>query len=99
MIVQKESPMDQLNAHKGKYGNLSKNSSLRSRSDSVYSGMSVQDELKSVLEVFREKDKQLDIVKTPEIYISQESRPEEVRRWLKAKNFSQRALDQFKDIN
>ena len=52
--------------------------------------MSVQDELKSVLEVFREKDKQLDIVKTPEIYISQESRPEEVRRWLKAKNFSQR---------
>ena len=74
----------------GKYGELSKNSSLRSRTDSVYSAMSVQDELRSVLEVFRDKEKQLDIVKTPDIYISQESRPAEVRSWLKAKNFSQR---------
>ena len=73
-----------------KYANLSKNSSVRSRTDSVYSTMSVQDELKSVLEVFREKDKHLDIVKTPEIYISQDSNPAEVRKWLKAKNFSQR---------
>ena len=76
--------------HVGKYGNLSKNSSLRSRTDSVYSAMSVQDELKSVLEVFRDKDKHLDIEKTPDIFVSQDSTPSEVRTWLKAKKFSQR---------
>ena len=73
-----------------KYANLSKNDSVRSRTDSVYSAMSVQDELKNVLEIFREKDNQLDIPKTPELFISQDSKPSEVRKWLKAKNFSQR---------
>merc|ERR1712226_1442999 len=95
----KSSPLDQLNAHKDKYANLSKNSSVRSRTDSVYSTMSVQDELKSVLEVFREKGKHLDIEKTPEIFVSQDSTSKEVKNWLKAKKFSQRALDQFKNID
>ena len=74
----------------GKYADISRNSSLRSRTDSVYSAMSVQDELKSVLEVFREKGKHLDIEKTPEIFVSQDSTPKEVKNWLKAKKFSQR---------
>ena len=52
--------------------------------------MSVQDELKSVLEIFREKDKQLDIVTTPEIFVSEQSTAEDVRNWLKAKKFSKR---------
>jgi len=95
----KSSPLDQLMAHKNKYANLSKNDSVRSRTDSVYSAMSVQDELKNVLEIFREKDNQLDIPKTPELFISQDSKPSEVRKWLKAKNFSQRALDQFKNVD
>ena len=74
----------------GKNENLSMNSSLRSRTGSVYSAMSVQDELKSVLEIFREKDKHLDIVTTPEIFVSEQSTPTDVRNWLKAKNFSKR---------
>ena len=49
------------------HGNVSKNSCLLSRTGSVYSTMSVQDELKSVLEIFREKDKQLNIVTTPKL--------------------------------
>uniref|UniRef100_A0A6M2DQI0 Putative epidermal growth factor receptor kinase substrate n=1 Tax=Xenopsylla cheopis TaxID=163159 RepID=A0A6M2DQI0_XENCH len=48
----------------------------------------VQDELKFVLTLFREKRK-LNITKTPDIYIEQTSTPGEVQAWLKAKGFSQ----------
>ena len=52
--------------------------------------MSIQDELKSVLEVFRERDKQLDIPTTPDVYVNEFSKPEDVKKWLEAKNFSKR---------
>lgn len=48
----------------------------------------MQDELKFVLTLFREKRK-LNITKTPDIYIEQTSTPGEVQAWLKAKGFSQ----------
>lgn len=45
-------------------------------------------ELKYVLTLFRDKKKHLDVVKTPEIFIDQESTPSEVQNWLSAKGFS-----------
>jgi epidermal growth factor receptor kinase substrate 8 len=42
------------------------------------------------LTLFREKKHNLDIVKTPEVFISQTSDPEEVQNWLHAKGFSER---------
>lgn len=47
-------------------------------------------ELKLVLESFRRQRPHLDIVKTPDVYISQQSSPEEVQSWLKIKGFSKR---------
>jgi hypothetical protein len=52
----------------------------------------MQDELKSVLDLFREKDKHLEIQKTPNVYITQSSTPHEVRNWLKRKQFGQRSV-------
>jgi len=62
---------------------------------SIRSSMSVQDELKSVLEVFREKETVLNIKTTPDVYISKTSSPQEVKQWLKDKNFSRRVQDQL----
>lgn len=52
------------------------------------SSQDLQDELKSVLDMFREKRRNLEIVKTPEVFINQRSNPEEVQNWLAAKGFS-----------
>ena len=46
---------------------------------------SVQEELKTVLSLFREKRRTLDIVKTPEIFIEQASSADDVQKWLEAK--------------
>lgn len=48
----------------------------------------MQEELKSVLTLFRDKRRILDIVKTPEIYIQQSSSAAEVEQWLVAKGFT-----------
>ncbi len=52
----------------------------------------MHEELKSVLDLFKlQKSKPpLDIRTTPNIYISQDSTPSEVRNWLKEKHFSKR---------
>lgn len=50
----------------------------------------MQEELKHVLTMFREKRRNLDIMKTPEIYISQNSSADDVKSWLVAKNFSEK---------
>ena len=54
-------------------------------------GVSQQDliveELKDVLEIFHSARNKLDIRKTPEVYITPSSSPEEVRAWLKSKEF------------
>jgi epidermal growth factor receptor kinase substrate 8 len=39
---------------------------------------------------FRERRRNLEIVKTPEVYISQRSNPDEVQKWLKAKGFNEK---------
>lgn len=48
----------------------------------------MQEELKSVLTMFRDKRRILDIVKTPEIYIQQTSTAADVEQWLVAKGFT-----------
>ena len=52
----------------------------------------MQEELKNVLTLFRERRRNLDIVKTPEIFIQQTSSPAEVEKWLKAKGFSDKTV-------
>lgn len=52
----------------------------------------MNEELKMVLESFRRQRPHLDIVKTPDVYINQESTPEEVQSWLKMKGFSKRCV-------
>ena len=51
---------------------------------------SVQEELKSVLDIFNKREKHLEILKTPEVYITASSSPREVQKWLKEKQFSKR---------
>ena len=51
---------------------------------------SVQEELKSVLDIFNKREKHLEILKTPEVYITASSNPKEVQKWLKEKQFSKR---------
>lgn len=50
----------------------------------------MHEELKTVLTMFREKRRKLDIHKTPEVYIHQQSSVEEVQEWLREKGFSER---------
>lgn len=58
----------------------------------------VQEELKNVLTLFREKRK-IEIQKTPEVYINQHSSVEEVQEWMKVKGFSERIRKQMKNMN
>lgn len=59
----------------------------------------MQEELKNVLTLFRERRRNLDIVKTPEIYIQQTSTPIEVEKWLVAKNFSDRTVKKLHGLS
>ena len=55
------------------------------------SGRSMQEELRSVLDLINaEEDPMLEIKTTPDVYITQKSTPHEVKQWLKDKDFSQR---------
>lgn len=47
-------------------------------------------ELKFVLTKFREKKKVIEVVKTPECYVDQQSSTEEVQTWLVTKGFSEK---------
>lgn len=58
----------------------------------------VQQELKNVLTIFREKRK-IEITRTPEVYIKEKSTPGEVQEWLKAKGFSSRIQKQLAGMN
>nr|CAD7259480.1 unnamed protein product [Timema shepardi] len=49
----------------------------------------MQEELKAVLTMFREKRPNVEILTTPKVYINQDSSPDEVQKWLQAKSFSQ----------
>lgn len=59
----------------------------------------MNEELKNVLTLFREKRRVLDIVKTPEIFIQQSSSADEVEQWLKAKGFSDRVVKKLHGLN
>jgi epidermal growth factor receptor kinase substrate 8 len=54
------------------------------------SSRDLHEELRNVLPLFREKKRNLEIVKTPEVFISQISDAKEVQIWLHAKGFSDR---------
>lgn len=58
----------------------------------------MQEELQAVLHELREQ-RHLDILKTPEVYISQKSSPEEVQSWLLAKGFNEKIRRQFNTMN
>lgn len=59
----------------------------------------MQEELKQVLTLFREKRRTLDIMKTPEIFIQQTSTAIEVKQWLRAKGFSENVVRKLNDLN
>ena len=62
-------------------------------SSSIRSSRSMQDELRSVLDLINAEeveDTMLEIKTTPDVYITQASSPNEVKQWLKDKGFSQR---------
>lgn len=59
----------------------------------------VNEELKNVLTMFREKRRVLDITRTPEIFIQQSSSAAEVEQWLKAKGFSDRVVKKMHGLN
>ena len=50
----------------------------------------MQDELRSVLDLMIKEENTLEIHTTPDVYITQNSSPRDVKKWLKAKEFSQR---------
>lgn len=49
----------------------------------------MQRELREVLTLFKEKKRNIEFVKTPEVYIQQTSTPEEVQNWLQQKGFTE----------
>lgn len=59
----------------------------------------MQEELKTVLTLFRDKRRILDIVKTPEIYIQQSSSAADVEQWLQAKGFSEKVVKKLNGLN
>ncbi|XP_013100000.1 epidermal growth factor receptor kinase substrate 8 [Stomoxys calcitrans] len=58
----------------------------------------VNDELKFTL-MQREKRRDLEILKTPQIYINQRSEPKEVGEWLRAKGFSDDIVKKLRGLN
>lgn len=61
-------------------------------------GNDMHRELKEVLTLFREKKRNIEIIKTPDIFITQTSNPAEVQKWLKAKCFSENAQQRLEGL-
>lgn len=59
----------------------------------------MNDELNKVLKLYREKNYNWDIQKTPEIFIQPTSSPADVKRWLKGKGFSDYIVTKFGFLN
>lgn len=60
---------------------------------------SMNDELAKVLKLYREKNHNWDIHKTPEIFIQPTSSSANVKQWLKAKGFSDYVVTKFGYLN
>ncbi|XP_034487277.1 epidermal growth factor receptor kinase substrate 8 [Drosophila innubila] len=58
----------------------------------------VNDELRVMLQQ-RQKRKDLEILKTPEIYINQNSKPREVEEWLRGKGFSDNIIKRLHTLS
>lgn len=58
----------------------------------------MHEELRTILPLFRQNKRQLDILKTPEVFIRQVSTPTEVQTWLQAKGFSDNTCDKLKGL-
>lgn len=58
----------------------------------------MQEELQYVLSEWRQQ-RHLDILRTPEVFIDQQSTPDEVQHWLKAKGFSGNIQKKFVSTN
>lgn len=58
----------------------------------------MQEELQYVLSEWRQQ-RHLDILRTPEVFIDQQSTPGEVQHWLKAKGFSDKIQKKFITMN
>merc|ERR1712142_1174310 len=72
----------------------------RERSNSVETSYSMADELRHVLSFYNEdKQRNLDILHTLEIFIDQRSTAREVKEWLKAKQFSNRVQQQMEGMS
>jgi len=76
---------------------------LRSRAGTLLpraeSSQDLQDELKGVLDAFRERRRNMEIQKTPDVYISQRSNPDEVQNWLEAKGFSEKICKRLHGVS
>lgn len=59
----------------------------------------MNDELAKVLKLYREKNHNWDIHKTPEIFIQPTSSSANVKQWLKAKGFSDYVVTKFGYLN
>ncbi|KAG8238258.1 hypothetical protein J437_LFUL016437, partial [Ladona fulva] len=59
----------------------------------------VHEELKQVLSVMKEKRTDIDIVKTPNVFINENSSPSDIQDWLKLKAFSDKLCKQFNGMN
>lgn len=66
--------------------------------EQISQGDNMHEELKNVLTLFRERRRNLDIMKTPEIFIQQTSNPKEVEQWLDAKGFSEKTIKSLKGL-
>lgn len=59
----------------------------------------MHEELKHVLSEFRDNRRNLEIVKTPNIYIQQSASQAEVQHWLRAKGFSEAIITRLQNLN
>lgn len=59
----------------------------------------MNNELNKVLKLYREKNYNWDIQKTPEIFIQPTSSPADVKQWLKGKGFSDYIVTKFGFLN
>lgn len=59
----------------------------------------MQEELKNVLALFRERRKHLEIHKTPDVFITKTSNPGECETWLRAKGFEERTVKKLNGLS
>ena len=59
----------------------------------------MQEELKNVLALFRDRRKHLEIHKTPDVFITQTSNPAEIEKWLRAKGFEERTVKKLNGLS